>query len=119
MEARISIVGGDLAELESLHSWLCREHDLAGRVKFTGGTPREGELGALAEALVVAVGSGGALSVLAGSLKAWLSLPRRSDVRIRVGGADGRFAEIAADRVSEEHVDELVRQVLTFGTLAE
>jgi Effector Associated Constant Component 1 len=116
MEARISILGGDPAELESLHGWLCREHTLAGRVKFAGPAPRSDELGAWADALVVAVSSGGAVSVLAGSLKAWVSLPRRSDVRIRVQGVDGRVAEITADRVSEERADALIRQALGFGT---
>ena len=116
MDARISIAGGDLTELESLQDWLGRERALAGRVKFTGSTPRGDELGAWAEALVVTVGSGGVLSVLAGSLKAWVSLPRRSDVRIRIQGVDGRVAEITADRVSEERVDALVREALGFGT---
>ena len=112
MEVRISIVGGDDAELESLDDWLRREHDLAGRVTLVAARPREGELGALAEALVVAVSSGGTVSVLAASLKAWISLPRRSDVWIRVQGADGRLVEIDADRVSGERLDDLVRQAL-------
>ena len=59
MQARISIVGGDRAALESLNDWLRREHELAGRVMFAAMRPREGELGALGEALVVAVGAGG------------------------------------------------------------
>jgi hypothetical protein len=116
MDARISLVGSDLTELESLRDWLCHEQALAGRVKFTGSTPRDNELGVAAQALLVAVGSGGAVSVLIGSLKAWVSLPRRSDVRIRVQGVDGRVAEITADRVSEERVDALVRQVLGITT---
>jgi hypothetical protein len=112
----ISIVGGDQAELESLDDWLRREHELAGRITFAAAGPREGELGVLGEALIVAVSSGGTVSVLAASLKAWLSLPRRSDVRIRVQGTDGRAVEIDADRVSGERVDDLVRQALTSMT---
>jgi hypothetical protein len=119
MEVRISVVGGEPAELESLDGWIRRERELAGRVTFVGATPREGELGALGEALVVAVGSGGAVSVLAASLKAWISLPRRSDVRIRVEGTDGRVVEIDADRVSGGQIDALVRQVLASGTSEE
>ena len=115
MQIRISIVGGDQAELESLDDWLRRERELAGRVTFTAARPREGELGALGEALVVAVSSGGAVSVLAASLKAWISLPRRSDVRIRVQVSDGRTVEIGADRVSGERVEDLVRQALASG----
>lgn len=112
MQVRISMVSGDPAELESLDDWLRRERDLAGQVTFVAARPREGELGTVGEALVVAVSSGGAVSVLAASLKAWISLPRRSDVRIKVEGADGRVVEIEADRVGDERVDALIRQAL-------
>jgi hypothetical protein len=112
MQVRISIAGGDHAELESLNDWLRREHALAGRVSFTGAPPREGELGVLGEALVVAVGAGGAVSVLASSLKAWISLPRRSGIRLRVQDADGRVVEIDAPGVSGERLDDLIRQAL-------
>jgi Effector Associated Constant Component 1 len=115
MAVRISIVGGDQAQLESLDEWLRREYELAGRVAFAVTKPREGELGALGEALVVAVSSGGTLSVLGASLKAWISLPRHSDVRIKVHGPDGRAVEISADRINDERIDELIRQALSFG----
>ncbi len=115
MTVCISIVSEDQAQLESLDEWLRREYELAGRVAFAATKPREGELGALGEALVVAVSSGGALSVLVASLKAWISLPRHSDIRIRVHGPDGRAVEIDADRVNDERIDELVRQALSFS----
>jgi hypothetical protein len=112
MEIRISVVRNHSAELESLQDWLRQEQELSGRVALATSSPREGELGLPAETLVVAVGSGGALSVLAASLKAWLSLPRRSDVRIKVQAADGRTVEISADRVSSARIDSLLRQAL-------
>lgn len=115
VQARISIIGGDQAELESLDNWLRGESELAGRITFAAARPREGQLGVLGAALVVAVGAGGTVSVLAGSLKAWLSLPRRSDVRIRIQGIDGRSVEIDAGRVSGERIDDLVRQALASG----
>lgn len=118
-EARISIAGSSWADLESLHDWLSRENVLAGRIRFTGSSPRAGELGAVPEALVIAVSSGGALSVLAGALKAWVSLPRRSDIRIRVQGVDGRVIQIDAERVNEGRVDDLLRQALGFGNSEE
>jgi hypothetical protein len=115
VEARISIIGGDQAELESLDNWLRGESQLAGRITFAAARPREGQLGVLGAALVVAVGAGGTVSVLAGSLKAWLALPHRSDVRIRIQATDGRSVEIDASRVSGERIDDLVRQALASG----
>ena len=113
MEVRISCVGGDrAADVESLSDWLRGEPELAGRLRVAGPMPGEGELGALADVLVVAVGSGGALSVLATSLKAWLAQPRRSDVRIRVQRDGGETVEIDASRVDGERVDALIRQAL-------
>jgi hypothetical protein len=74
--------------------------------------PGDGELGALADVLVVAVGSGGTLSVLATSLKAWLARPHGQHVRIRVRRDDGETVEIDADRIDAEQADSLLRQAL-------
>jgi len=116
MEVRISLVGADPgADLESLDGWLQGEPELAGRVRVSAPVLRKGELGALAEVLVAAVGSGGALSVLAASLYAWLSQPRRSDVRIRVEGDNGSVVEINADRVDARQAEDMLRQALGFG----
>jgi Effector Associated Constant Component 1 len=120
MEVRISLVGGNpAADLESLDNWLQGEPELAGRVRVAAPVPREDELGALAEVLVAAVSSGGVLSVLATSLHAWLSQPRRSDVRIRVRGANGRAVEIDVERVNAQQAEDVLRQVLDFGRLEE
>jgi cysteine synthase len=73
-------------------------------------------MGAAVDALVVAVGSGGTLSVLATSLRAWLCQPRRSDVWIRVQDASGTVLNIAADRVDAQQADGLLRQALDFGS---
>lgn len=113
MEVRISCVGGDRAVgVESLSDWFRGEPEIARGLRVAGPIPGEGELGALADVLVVAVGSGGALSVLATSLKAWLAQPRRSDVRIRVQRDGGQTVEIDASRVDGERVDALLRQAL-------
>ena len=116
MEVRISLAGGAQAgDLESLEEWLTGEPELAGQVRLSASGPREGELGALAEVLIAAVSSGGAVSVLATSLRAWLSQPRRSDVRIRVEGDGGRVVEIAAERVDAQQAEVLLRQALDSG----
>lgn len=113
MDVRISVVGDDRqGGLESLDNWLREESGLAGLVQVAGAEPRKGELGALADTLVVAVGSGGTLSVLATSLKVWLSHPRRSDIRIRLQGRDGEAIEIDANRVDTDDIETLLRQTL-------
>lgn len=112
MEIMIQPVGGERAALESLADWLRGEPELAGRVSMTMPNPPEGALGAASDTLVVALGSGGALSVLAASLKAWLGQPRGSSVTILVKSGKGRSAEITADRVDGEQVEAIVRQVL-------
>ena len=102
------------AELESLHDWLQAEPELGGRVRVVRHQPGGGEMGALGDALVVAVGAQGTLSVLALSLKAWLSQPRRSDVRIRVENGDGRVVEIDAHNVltGKDSTETLVDRIL-------
>ncbi|QKW08373.1 hypothetical protein HUT18_20355 [Streptomyces sp. NA04227] len=97
--------------LAELSDWFAHEPELRGRVTADDEPPRPGELGSLTSVLVVAVGSGGVLSVLAASLKAFLALPRRSDVRIKVEGRpDGRTVEIDAKRVRD--VEGLLREAL-------
>lgn len=119
VEVRISCVGRDrTVGVESLSDWLRGEPELTGRLRLGGPVPGEGELGALADVLVVAVGSGGTLSVLATSLKAWLAQPRKSDVRIRVKRDSGETVEIDASHIDEKHVDALIRRALT-GPLSE
>lgn len=113
MEVRISVVGGDRQSgLESLDDWLRTDPGLAGPVQVAGAEPKKEELGTLTDALVVAVSSGGALSVLATSLSVWLSHPRRSDFKIRLQGGDGRAIEIDAERVKTSDVEALLRQTL-------
>jgi len=125
VDIRFSVIDGDVADLESLDDWLRGERELAGRVSVAGPRPRPGELGAVSETLVVAVGSGGAITVLvsalAGALKTWLSLPRRSDVKIKIHRADGNSVEIDAQRVKAGDVDieAAIRQALASGSAEE
>jgi hypothetical protein len=113
VQARISVIDGDgTADLESLASWLGDEPGLSGRVRTAARTPRPGEMGALSEALLVAVGSGGAISVLATSLNGWLSRPRAAKIRIRVTGESGVTVELDAENVSGEQAELLIRRAL-------
>jgi hypothetical protein len=113
VQALISVIDGDgTADLESLASWLGDEPGLSGRVRMAAKTPGPGEMGALSEALLVAVGSGGAISVLATSLNGWLSRPGAAKIRIRIKGESGVTVELDAQNVSQEQVEILIRRAL-------
>jgi len=110
-EVRLSVEGGDpVEELQDLSEWLRLEPQLHGLVTPEAAAPEAGQLGALAEVLVAAVGSGGAVSVLAASLRAFLIQPRRADVRIVVTAPGGRRVEIDAKGVDD--IEALLRRVL-------
>jgi len=113
VEVRISCLGEDPADsIESLNDRLRGERELAGRLRLVGPAPGRNELGALADVLVVALGSGGTLSVLSGSLKAWLAQPYKPDIRVRVEGPDGQSVEIDAKRADVTSVITLLHETL-------
>jgi outer membrane biogenesis lipoprotein LolB len=113
MDVRFSIMGSDQAPaLESLADWLRGEPDLAGRVRLDAPPPRPGEMGSAVDTLMVAIGSGGVVSVLAASLKVWLAQPRRSDIRLLIQGEQGQKIEIEAKRVGREDIEGLLREAL-------
>ena len=88
--------------LRSLLDWLRHEDAPRGRVRPAQVPVRVGEMGAGAlDALEVALGSGGALAVLAASVSTWLSQPRRADVRLTVTAQDSRHIELDARRVRD------------------
>jgi hypothetical protein len=104
----LSVEGKDPASgLEELSDWLQQEPELRGVITSADAEPAPGELGATAEVLVAAVSSGGTLSVLAASLTAFLTLPRRSDVRVVITTPDGRRTEFDAKGVGD--VEALIR----------
>ena len=112
MIVRLSVEGDEPVEgLAELSDWLHLESELRGLVSPGDALPGPGALGALSDLLMVAVGSGGTLSVLAASLKVFLAQPRRSDVRIVVTSPDERRVELGAKRVGD--VEQLLRQVLS------
>jgi hypothetical protein len=109
---RLSVEGEDsIGGLEELSDWLGREPDLRRMITPVFAEPACGELGTLTDALIMAVGSGGALSALAASLKTFLALPRRSDLRIVLSAPDGRRVEIDAKRVAD--VEAVIRALGT------
>jgi uncharacterized protein (TIGR03382 family) len=120
VDLRISLEDGhddnQIAELESLYSWLRSEPELAGYILKEPVSTSLGEMGALSSALIASVGAGGTLPVLAWSLKAWLLRPRGAIVKIRIEGDGGRAVDITADRISRDEVEGLIRQVISEGT---
>lgn len=109
----ISTEGSNKVEdLEALAAWLDQEPELRRLVKPTAAVPDPGQLGVLADGLVVAVGAGGAVSVLAASLKVFFSQPRGAKVRLTVTRHDGTRLELDADRVTRGSVTELAQQML-------
>ncbi|MFJ4667464.1 effector-associated constant component EACC1 [Kitasatospora purpeofusca] len=120
MDVHISVIGGETgrgngsgtaAEAESLTDWLRGEPGLT-RVTLTGRAPAPGEMGSVLDAVTVALGAGGALSVLASSLRVWFAQPRRSDVRLKIRRADGGTLELDAERVRAGDLEDLLRTAL-------
>lgn len=102
MRARIRVVTGrdPQAELSSLRDWLAREDQLRGHVATEQPAVAPDEMGALVDVLSVAVGAGGAVTVLANSISVWLT-QRHSDVTIEVTSENGRSVVVDAKRVRD------------------
>jgi Effector Associated Constant Component 1 len=109
MDARIWITRGTGEDLHALGEWLGGEDELRGRVRTVRSPIGETELGSIAELLTVALGSGGAGTVLASSLRTWL-VTRRTTAKITVEAA-GRSVTVDVQTVGE--VGPLLEQILT------
>jgi hypothetical protein len=110
-DLRLSVVGGDPVEgAAELLEWFRQEPVLRGLIKPAPGEPRAGELGTALDVISVAVGSGGVVSALAGSLKVFLAQRRRAEVRIVIRRPDGRQVEVDAKHIDD--VAGLLRRVL-------
>ncbi|WP_372669523.1 effector-associated constant component EACC1 [Amycolatopsis kentuckyensis] len=112
MDLRLSS-DDDAEVLRSLYQWLRDEPELRGRVKQIDRPPAAGEMGAVADVLMVALGSGGAVGVVASSLKVFFAQPRRSDVEITIETPDGRKVRVNAKRAADP--EGIVREVLGRG----
>lgn len=92
MGVTISISGEDhQAELTSLEDWLLADPDLRQcTVSRPAAVPEPGQMGALSDVLVVALGSGGSGAALATALSVWLRT-RVQDLTVRLQGPQGTF----------------------------
>ena len=96
--SRFTIAGVSGDDLRSLRQWLADDGELPGPFELRHAAPRPGQMGSLTDALVVAAGSGGAITALAGVLVSWLR-HRTSDLTITVTRPDGSTVEINASRI--------------------
>jgi Effector Associated Constant Component 1 len=116
IQLRLSGDTSDLADLKSLEDWLLDEPLLAGcAVTRPAAAPEPGQMGALSDVLVVALGSGGAGAALASSLSVWLRT-RVSHVTVKLRVGD-RELEVSATnmRDPEPLIRELVAPVSGSG----
>jgi hypothetical protein len=115
MDVTVSVVGRDAGgeELRSLFTWLAGEDEFRGRVRLVETAAEPGTLGGWPEAVVVALGQGGAVTVLASAVIAWVR-HRTSEVTCTVSRRDGTSVQLTAARVRSTDlagVGELVKQV--------
>jgi len=108
MDAEIEITGGTGGELADLSEWLGDEDELRGRVRAVRSPVGDTELGAVTELLAIALGAGGAGTVLASSLKTWL-ITRKTTAKITVKSA-GRSVTLEIQTAGE--VTPLLEQIL-------
>lgn len=121
MDAEIRVSSGsqgghvdEVGELAALLEWLRGERGLAGTVREVRVPAGPGELsGGAVEALVVAVGAGGAAGTLARSLFGWLPT-RRPNVKITVT-TDRSSVTVEASQVRDGDVLPMLREVLEPG----
>jgi hypothetical protein len=108
MDAQIRIAGGTGEDLSALAAWLTAEDGLRGRVRLVSSPISETELGSIPDLINVALGAGGAGTVLASSLITWLQ-SRRTTAKITVESA-GR--SISLDIKTVREVTPLLEQIL-------
>jgi hypothetical protein len=116
VEAEIRVFGGqdidvdEVGELATLLEWLGGERRLAGAVREVRLPPGPGELGGAIEALVVALGAGGAAGTLAKSLFGWLRT-RRPSLKITVTRGASSIA-IEASKVRDDDMLSVLQEIL-------
>jgi Effector Associated Constant Component 1 len=98
VEVLLSLDDADRGDLTSLLRWLNEEDSLRGAVELTERESIGDRLGVPVELLTVALGGGGAGSVLASSLKTWLR-NQRTSMKLTVK-AKGRTVIVKLDNIS-------------------
>lgn len=102
---RISGDGSD-NEIRALYGWLRQGGELVGRLTLSERPPDPEQMGTGLDALQVALGSGGAVSALAGGVLTWLRA-RSHPVAIELKRADGASVSLSSTVVRAVTLDEL------------
>ncbi|HEX6521803.1 MAG TPA: hypothetical protein VF070_17625 [Streptosporangiaceae bacterium] len=111
MDITVTASDVDGQDLRSLHDSLAREPELRGRSRLLGGTPQQGTMGTVAEALTVALEPGGAVAAFAAVIITWLRL-RTGSARFRITRPDGSSIEFASARARELDAQAIRQQVV-------
>lgn len=104
---------GQLEELKNLEDWLLDEPQLSGcPITRPAPAPEPGQMGAISDVLVVALGSGGMGAALAGSLSVWLRT-RVSDLSLRIRTQQG---EVTLTASNTKDAEALIKAITTLGS---
>uniref|UniRef100_UPI003F49B357 effector-associated constant component EACC1 n=1 Tax=Amycolatopsis sp. CA-096443 TaxID=3239919 RepID=UPI003F49B357 len=110
MKAELRLAGDSAAEAyPMLWDWLVHEEGLRGRVEWSSGTPGDTGLGAQ-DWITVALGAGGAGTVLAASLGRWLGRAQRPGLKLKV--TRRRAESLEEIEVEVGRLDEETRDLL-------
>jgi hypothetical protein len=111
MNVSIEVADGASECLTDLAEWLADENELRGRVR--AGRPRISgtELGSVTDLLTVALGTGGAGTVLASSIVTWLQT-RRTSAKITVKSPRG---SVTLDIQTVADITPLMERILSVG----
>ncbi|HEX5120579.1 MAG TPA: hypothetical protein VFW65_35820 [Pseudonocardiaceae bacterium] len=87
-------------QAHELIAWLRREDRLRGRVQLSPTTIGPGQMGSVTDTIAIAMGTGGAGTVVARALVAWVS-HRTTDVKLTLTRPEGTELSIDAHRVHD------------------
>ncbi|MBB5801341.1 hypothetical protein F4560_001109 [Saccharothrix ecbatanensis] len=110
---RVTINDGGVEELLSLQRWLGEQDDFAGLTSLQRTEPSPGQMGSVLDTIIVAAGSGGAVTALIGTLSVWMR-NRGAKITATVKKGD-RSVTIDADRVRPAELAQLREMVAEFS----